>query len=114
VITDKKIINDEDKLKSELLSLIHADHRVDDQWDQLIIHFQGVHQDFFSKLKHHCSSITEHELRLCAYIKMNLSSKDIAKILNINPSSVKICKFRLKRKLKFSKEIDLNEWIKNL
>lgn len=114
IITNNKFNKEDIKVKTELLSLIHSDHRIDNEWDQLMIHFQGVHLDFFKKMKSHCPSITEHELRLCAYIKINLSSKDIAKILNINPSSVKICKFRLKKKLKFSKEVDLTEWIKNL
>jgi tetratricopeptide (TPR) repeat protein len=82
-----------------------------DSWEEMKLHFEKVHPHFFANLKKEFPELTIHDLKMCAYIKMNISNKDISKLLNINPSSVLISKTRLKKKLNLGEETNLNNWI---
>ncbi len=83
----------------------------DDSWEEMKLHFEKVHPHFFANLKKSFPDLTIHDLKMCAYIRMNISNKDISKLLNINPSSVLISKTRLKKKLNLTEEINLKNWI---
>ncbi len=68
--------------------------------DHLIMELERDNKPFQYHLKKSYPQLTAHDLRLCTYIKANLSTKEIACILNITPDSVKKAKHRLRRKLK--------------
>ncbi|SFN92886.1 7TMR-DISM extracellular 2 [Chitinophaga sp. YR627] len=72
---------------------------LDAEWDKFRLHFENVHPGFFEALKAKHSSLTNNELRLCAYFHINLSTKEIAVLLNIAPASVRQAKTRLNKKL---------------
>ncbi len=72
---------------------------LDAEWDKFKLHFEQVHPDFFKDLEAAYPALTKNELRLSAYFHMNLSTKEIATLLNILPSSVKQAKARLKAKM---------------
>ena len=65
----------------------------------LIQELEQSHSSYLGNLKDKNPNLTPHELRLCAYMKSNLSNKEIATILNIQPDSVKKAKQRLRRKI---------------
>ena len=73
------------------------------QEQQLVYHLvqevEGIHSAYLRNLKASHPGLTPYELRLCAYMKSNLTTKEIAAILNILPESVKKAKQRLRRKI---------------
>ena len=83
----------------EILGLIETNNRIDDDWERFKIHFEQVHPDFFSDLLASHPALTKYELRLCAYFHINMSTKEIAALLNIAPGSVRQAKTRLNKKL---------------
>ena len=65
----------------------------------LVQELEESHTQYLNQLKTKNPGLTSYELRLCAYLKSNLSTKEIATILNIQPDSVKKAKQRLRRKV---------------
>lgn len=72
--------------------------------DHLIIELQGTHRELRARLAAAYPVLTEYDLRLCVMLKANLSTKEIATLLNITPDSVKKAKHRLRKKLKVEPE----------
>ena len=68
-------------------------------WDDFKLHFEKVHQGFFERLKGKYPHLTIKDQRLCAYIHLGLSTKDIAGLINITPESAEIGRIRLRKKL---------------
>lgn len=75
--------------------------------------FSETHENFFKKLKSKHSNLSDEDLKLCAYLKVNLSSKELAPIFKITTRSVDLKKYRLKKKLNLSKEDNLKQYIKD-
>ena len=69
------------------------------EWQGFLLAFEQVHQDFFSALKSECDSLTPNDLRLCALLRMNMSSKEIATMLGISADSVRVARHRVRKKL---------------
>ncbi|NJN26455.1 MAG: tetratricopeptide repeat protein [Cyclobacteriaceae bacterium] len=67
-------------------------------WEHFIRQFEEVHQDFNQKVKSQFPEVTSNDLRLMALMKMNLSSKEIASILNISMEAIKKARYRLRKK----------------
>jgi DNA-binding CsgD family transcriptional regulator len=74
-------------------------------------YFDDVHQDFISRLKEQHSDLSPRELRLCAYLKMNLSTKEIAPLMNISVRGVEIGRYRLRKKLNLEREENLIDYL---
>lgn len=68
--------------------------------DHLMGELQASSFEFQEKLKQHYPNLTAYDLRLCTYLKANLSTKEIATLLNITPDSVKKAKHRLRKKMR--------------
>lgn len=94
-----------------LVKEIDANTDLDEQWDQFKIHFESVHKGFFRRLTDHCPSLTHNDLKLCAYLRMNLSSKEIARMLHISSESVATKRYRLRKKLGLGNEENLVTFI---
>lgn len=117
-----KIKNELFKLKNELkdesqaadfnkiIKLLNAEEKSDDSWEQFSVHFDRVHVDFIKHLKDKFPSITPNELRLSAYLKMNLSTKEIATLMKISPRGVEIGRYRLRKKLNIASNVNLFEF----
>lgn len=75
------------------------------------IQIDELHQEFYKKLKNSFPGLSNHDLRLCAYLKIGLNSKEIADILNILPSSAFISRSRLRKKLDINADEDLYEFL---
>ncbi len=104
--------SDGDELKGIIKTLSEED-RLDDQWEQFSIHFDTVHSDFLSIIKTKFSTLTPNELKLCAYLRMNLSTKEIAQLLNISVRGVEISRYRLRKKLGIPTEVSLFDFLIN-
>jgi ligand-binding sensor domain-containing protein/DNA-binding CsgD family transcriptional regulator len=95
----------------KVLKILVQDNKVDDTWEHFAHHFDKVHSDFLVVLKNRYPALTANELKLCAYLRMNLSSKEIAQLLNISIRGVEIGRYRLRKKLGLSKETNLFEFL---
>ncbi len=73
-----------------------------------------IHEDFFRKLNEKFPSLTENDKKLCAMLRLNLSSKEIASIQNIEAKSVDMNRYRLRKKLNISAEEDLNSFLASI
>jgi len=102
-----EIINSVKQLASEIKTKID----LSDDWQQIKLHFEKVHPEFFNRLKTDFSDLTINELKLCAYTKLKFSSKEISRLLNINPSSVQMSRYRLKKKMNIPEEVNFNDFI---
>ena len=91
----------------EINFLISDSLRFDDDWQVFNKHFTDVHPDFIEKLKSEFSDLTMDELKLCAYLKIQLSSKEIARLINITVAAVNKRRNRLRKKLQLSADEDL-------
>jgi len=83
----------------EIRSTIQSNLYLDGDWERFKLHFEQVHPDFFIKLKAEHPTLTQNEVRLCAYFHLNLSVKEIAALINIDPESVRKAKTRLNKKI---------------
>lgn len=77
-------------------------------------YFEAVHDKFFEVLKEKHPKLSPRDCYLCAYIKMNLSSKEIASLLNISSRGVEISRYRLRKKLDLEREENLSVYLSNL
>jgi len=98
----------------ELIKTINFDQQDDRNWENFTQYFEQVHKDFSKTVKTRYPEITKNELRLMALLKMNLSSKEIATILNISQEGIKKARYRLRKKLNISTEESLQEMVLSL
>lgn len=82
-----------------------------DEWEQFSLLFNKLHRDYLLTLKKKYPSITAHELKLCAYLRMNLSSKEIAHLMSISVRGVEIGRYRLRKKLEIPAKEDLFQFL---
>ena len=83
----------------------------EEEWERLKTHFDLIHSGFFSKLKSKCPLLTQTELEHCSFIKLQLPTKEIARMLNIDPKSVQASRYRIKKKMGLPQETDLRDVI---
>jgi len=84
-----------------------------DEWEVFEYNFNQVHEEFFNGLKKKFPQLTHKDLKICAYIKMNLTTKEIAPLLNISPRGVETQRYRLKRKLDLESDKNLTDYLVN-
>jgi tetratricopeptide (TPR) repeat protein/DNA-binding CsgD family transcriptional regulator len=99
---------------NQLIRSINFDLQDDNNWENFSRYFEEVHKDFNSNVKIKYPKVTSYELRLLALLKMNLSSKEIANILNISAEGIKKARYRLRKKLDLSTEESLQELVLSL
>ncbi|WP_165749497.1 Two component regulator three Y domain-containing protein [Cellulophaga sp. Z1A5H] len=78
-----------------------------EDWKRFEVNFKELHEDFFERLLKEFPKLTPKDLKLCAYLKMNLSSKEIAPLMGISLRGVEIHRYRLRKKL----QIDTSEYL---
>ncbi|KJD31697.1 hypothetical protein PK35_13125 [Tamlana nanhaiensis] len=106
-------------VKSKLVDLskaINSDLSNDNEWTELMDFFSQIHPNFFKNLKAQLQdeTLTSSEFRLCMLLRLNLTSKAIASILNITPDSVRIARYRMRKKLPIAQKDDLQAYLINL
>ena len=97
-----------------LVMLLKKESAEDKDWEVFKSYFSEVHNNFDNRLKAMSEDISEKEIRLASFLRMNLSTKEIASMLNVLPESVLKSKYRLKKKLNLDKTIDLNDFLNSM
>ncbi len=98
---------------NQLIRVIDSSSLIDKEWENFKIRFEEVHHDFFQNLKHEFPDLTAADLKICALLKLNMNMKEAAQVLGISPDSVKISRYRLRKKLGLATEDNLNDFILN-
>lgn len=106
------IPNKDNNIKS-VLREIDRNINSEDDWKFFEDAFNNADKDFLKRIKTKHDSLTNNDLRLCAYLRLNLSSKEIAPLLNISVKSVEMKRYRLRKKFDLPHEDNLIEYILN-
>lgn len=103
--------NCKDKRNAQALSSIENKIRSinwdEDAWDSFRFYFENLHPSFFSRLSQAYPTLTPGEIRICAFIAMNLNTKDIASLTNRSVRTIDTAKFHIRKKLGITKDTSL-------
>jgi DNA-binding CsgD family transcriptional regulator len=110
----EKVNTQAQKELKQLIKTIDEDLKLDEDWNQFKKHFEEVHANFFKRLREDYKELTPKDLKMCAYLRMNLSTKEIAPLMNISVRGVEISRYRLRKKLGLQKDANLIEFMLNV
>ncbi|ULQ55224.1 hypothetical protein KJS94_11280 [Flavihumibacter rivuli] len=96
------------------IQLLGDIERNNSDWERFAASFDEINNDFLKKLKSKYPMLTNTDLKLCAYLQLNLSSKEIAQLMNISLRGVEISRYRLRKKLDIPTEQNLADFLKNM
>lgn len=110
-----KRVSDVDKDSDDYKKILKmlGDDKMKKNWEQFAVHFDKVHSDFLVSVKEAFPNLTPSELKLCAYLRLSLSSKEIAQIMNITIKSVELGRHRLRKKLGIDPNVNLFNFLLN-
>jgi DNA-binding CsgD family transcriptional regulator len=103
-----------DKYYQQIVTKIDENISNHDDWKTFDTNFERAHEQFIKKLKAEYPKLTPSDLRLCAYLRMNLSSKEIAPLLGISVRGVENHRYRLRKKMDLDIDVNLSEVMMNL
>ena len=95
----------------KILTLLKESERNDADWDNFAVHFDQVHNGLLSKLKAKFPELSRNDLKMSAYVKMNLASKEIAQLMGVTVRAVEVGRYRLRKKLPISTEMGLYDYL---
>jgi AraC family chitin signaling transcriptional activator len=98
----------------DLLKKINSNLESEEHIKVFEANFERVHHEFFAQLKNNFQDLTQKELQLCAFVRMNLTNKEIASILNISVRGIETARYRLRKRLGMSHEEDMAEFLEKL
>lgn len=99
VFNDKYPTKNSKLLFYKINTLLNTDFDSDDDWKSFMLKFEQMHPFFFKKLKENYPQLTSNDLKLCACLRLNLDSKDIASFMNITVRAVENSRSRLRKKI---------------
>lgn len=103
--------NSQNRNIKSVITSINKNINEEDTWNVFAEAFNNADNNFLKNIKQVHTSLTPNDLRLCAYLRLNLSSKEIAPLLNISVRSVEIKRYRLRKKMDLPHEQGLVEYI---
>lgn len=83
----------------------------EDDWQYFKLKFENVNSGFFDRLHNLCPGLTRNETRICAYIRIGMSAKEMAQILNVLPETVNTSRYRIRKRLSLPADISLDAFI---
>jgi DNA-binding CsgD family transcriptional regulator len=98
----------------KVVKIIDRNLKSSDDWKFFEEAFNNADKDFFKKVKEKHPKLTPNDLRLCAYLRLNLSSKEIAPLLSISPKSVEVKRYRLRKKMDLDSKVNLTDYVLSL
>ncbi len=104
----KKLSEDQLKKIQKVIDEGMSDER---DWNLFETSFNEAHESFFKKLKSNHPDLVPNDLKLCAYLHLNMSSKEMASLLNISLRGVEIRRYRLRKKLEIPHDKNLTEFL---
>lgn len=96
---------------NSMIRKINREIDTEKQWEIFEKHFESVHEEFLKRLKARYPHLTPREMKLCAYLRLNISSKEIATLMNISTRGVEISRYRLRKKLSLEHDHNLTDFI---
>lgn len=96
---------------SRVINILSGVEKNDNYWEQFVSHFDQVYSNYLMVLKARYPSLSATDLKLCAYLRMNLSSKEISQLMNISVRSVEIARYRLRKKLQLATDENLSDFL---
>lgn len=107
----KRLTSDQMRRIQKVIDDAMTDER---DWNLFEDSFNETHENFFKKLKAQYPELVPNDLKLCAYLRMNMSSKEMASLLNISLRGVEIRRYRLRKKLNLDHDKNLTEFLMEL
>jgi tetratricopeptide (TPR) repeat protein len=98
----------------EVIQFINSNTDTDQDWHKFRLTFEEVHPGFFDRLQLNHPQLTDHDIRLSSYLRINLSSREIAGLMNVSLDATNKGRQRLRKKLELEPEADLNEFLRSL
>jgi PAS domain S-box-containing protein len=96
---------------SALLSVLENIPEAPVDWKMIVVQLENLHPGFLGRLDGRHPNLTPKEKKLCAFLRLDLSSKDISGLQNVQPKSIEIARVRLRKKLKLVKGLRLATYI---
>lgn len=101
-------------LSQKINALLNTNMNTEDDWKTFLLKFEEKHTGFFKKMKILYPQLTNSDLRLCACLKLNLETKEIASLMNLSVRAVENSRYRLRKKLNILPSQNLNEFFLNI
>jgi DNA-binding CsgD family transcriptional regulator len=103
--------SDFNKLKSEIKKAIKINAVNKHEWETFEANLNQINNEFIIALSNKYPNLTPKDIKLCIYLKMNLSSKEIAPMMNISFRGVELHRYRLRKKLGLSQDENLSKFL---
>ncbi len=113
-ILKSNIKKENKKLYSKLMNIKEQQSNSQNDWALFDRNFNEVHDDFFKNLQKKFPDLTPKDLKMCAFLTMNLSSKEIAPLVGITYRSVELHRYRLRKKFDLPKNKNLVKFLHNV
>ncbi|HEY4109104.1 triple tyrosine motif-containing protein [Puia sp.] len=97
-----------------IIKIINDELEVADDWQRFSVYFDKANNDFLKTLKETFPLLTPTDLKLCAYLRLNLSTKAIADLLNLSTRGVESSRYRLRKKLDLAGEVSLADFLSSV
>lgn len=113
VMLQKDILGSQypNKYYDKLIRLLDDNLSSEDDWIIFRTNFDRIHENFFRNLHAKYTELTSNDLRFCAYLRLNLSSKDIAHLMNISLKGVEVGRYRIRKKIALQSNKSLTEFM---
>ena len=107
---DKTTFSNQFRLK-HIMNKINGAVKSKDEWKVFETNFNEVHEDFFKDVLNQYPKLTGKDLKLCSYLKMNLTSKEIAPLMGISVRGVEVHRYRLRKKMDLDSDVNLTKFL---
>ena len=102
---------DKAEITKPVVKIIDKNLNHNQNWEMFKDAFEMADGEFFKNLKEKHSNLSPNDLKLCAYLRLNLSSKEVSQLINISPKSVEVKRYRLRKKLGLDNNENLTNYI---
>ena len=96
------------------MGLIQEQLHSENEWEEFQKWFSEVHNDFYKTLIFKFPNLSQREQKICALLKLKLSTKDIARLTNLSPGSIEQYRIKIRKKLNIDRSVNLTEFIDSL
>jgi len=113
IVEQKNILGSQypNKYYDKVIRLLDENLSSEDDWAIFQTNFDRIHENFFRNLHERYPELTSNDLRFCAYLRLNLSSKDIAHLMNISLKGVEVGRYRIRKKIGLPSTKSLTEFM---
>ena len=97
----------------KVMRMLDKELEGEDYWKEFNLYFEQVDKEFVKNIQKKHPKLTQNDLRICSLIRLNLSTKEIASLLNVSVRGVEQSRYRMKKRLELTAEDDLVKYISN-